>query len=200
MREGFVRKGAHPRYPLIEDKVQAEIMALVRAEARPVSRALLTKAMNSSRGKISAEVGRLIETGLLAEEGFADSEGGRRSSLLGIPYSAGLIAAIDIGATSIDVALTTLGNELLARRGEPTDVRAGPRTVIDRVKTLHAELLEERAARTQDVLAIGVGVPGPVEQASGRLTAPRSCPDGISSPYAKRSLGSTLPPSSSTTT
>jgi glucokinase-like ROK family protein len=134
MREGFVRKGAHPRYPLIEDKVQAEIMALVRAEARPVSRALLTKALNSSRGKISAEVGRLIETGLLAEEGFADSEGGRRSSLLGIPYSAGLIAAIDIGATSIDVALTTLGNELLARRGEPTDVRAGPRTVIDRVK------------------------------------------------------------------
>ena len=76
MREGFVRKGAHPRYPLIEDKVQAEIMALVRAEARPVSRTLLTKAMNSSRGKISAEVGRLIETGLLAEEGFADSEGG----------------------------------------------------------------------------------------------------------------------------
>lgn len=161
---------------MVEDKVQAEIMAHVRAEAGPVSRARLNEALNSSRGKISAEVGRLIEAGLLAEAGFADSEGGRRSSLLGIPYSAGLIAAIDIGATSIDVALTTLGSELLAHRGEPADVRDGPRPVIDRVKALLAELLEERAARAQDVLAIGVGVPGPVEQASGRLTAPPIMP------------------------
>jgi glucokinase-like ROK family protein len=176
MSKEFVRNGAHPRYPLIEDKVQAEIMAHVRAEARPVSRARLVEALNSSRGKISAEVGRLIEAGLLAEEGFADSEGGRRSSLLGIPYSAGLIAAIDIGATSIDVALTTLGSELLARRGEPADVRDGPRPVIDRVKALLAELLEERVALPQDVLAIGVGVPGPVEQASARLTVPPIMP------------------------
>src|SRR5215207_2562471 len=176
MSEGLVRQGAHPRYPLIEDKVQAEIMAHVRAEASPVSRARLTEALNSSRGKISAEVGRLIEAGLLVEEGFADSEGGRRSSLLSIPHSAGLIVAIDIGATSIDVALTTLGSKLLARRDEPTDVREGPRPVINRVKALLAELLEERVARVQDVLAIGVGVPGPVEQASGWLTAPPIMP------------------------
>jgi hypothetical protein len=176
MWEEFVAKGAYLRHPLIEDKVQAEIMAHVRDEARPVSRARLAEALNPSRGKISAEVGRLIEAGLLAEEGFADSEGGRRSSLLGIPYFAGLIGAIDIGATSIDVALTTLGSELLARRGEPADVRDGPRKVIDRVKALLAELLEERVARTQDVLAIGVGVPGPVEQASGRLTVPPIMP------------------------
>jgi glucokinase-like ROK family protein len=176
MSKGFVRKGARSRYPLIEDKVQAEIMAHVRAELRPVSRARLTEALNSSRGKISAEVGRLIESGLLAEEGFAESEGGRRSSLLGIPHSAGVIAAIDIGATSIDVALTTLGSELLDRRGEPADVRDGPRPVIDRVKALLEELLKERVAREQDILAIGVGVPGPVEQATGRLTVPPIMP------------------------
>jgi glucokinase-like ROK family protein len=176
MKEGIVGKGAHPRYPLIEDKVQAEIMAYVRAEASQVSRARLTEALNSSRGKISTEVGRLIEAGLLVEEGYADSEGGRRSSLLGISYSAGLIAAIDIGASSIDVALTTLGNELLARRSEPADVRGGPRPVIARSKALLVELLEERVARVQDVLAIGVGVPGPVEQASGRLTVPPIMP------------------------
>src|SRR3954467_1178333 len=143
MKKGLVRQGARPRFPLVEDKVQAEIMAHVRAETRPVSRARLTEALNSSRGKVSTEVGRLIEAGLLAEEGFADSEGGRRSSLLGIPYSAGLISAIDIGATSIDVALTTLGSEVLIYRSEPADVREGPRPVIDRVQALLAELLEE---------------------------------------------------------
>lgn len=161
---------------MIEDRVQADIMAYVRAEAKPVSRAQLNEALSPSRGKITAEVGRLIEAGLLVEEGFAGSEGGRRSSLLGIPHSAGLIGAIDIGATSIDVALTTLGSELLAHRSEAADVRDGPGPVMDRVKALLAELLEERASRVQDVLAIGVGVPGPVEQTSGRLTAPPIMP------------------------
>src|SRR5215210_5341094 len=151
-------------------------MAHDRVEAWPVSRARLSEALNSSRGKISTEIGRLIEAGLLAEEGLAESEGGRRSSLLGIPYSAGFIAAVDIGATSIDVALTTLGSELVAHRGETADVREGPLRVLGGVKALLSELLEERAASPADVLAIGVGVPGPVEQASGLLTVPPIMP------------------------
>jgi glucokinase-like ROK family protein len=172
----LVRKGGPRRYPLVEDRVQAEIMACVRAEAGPISRARLIEALDSSRGKISAEVARLIEKGLLAEDGLAESEGGRRSSLLVIPPSAGLIAAVDIGATSIDVALTTLGSELVAQKGEPADVREGPLSVLDRVKTLLSELIDEQAAGPGDVLAIGVGVPGPVEQASGLLTVPPIMP------------------------
>ena len=170
------KKKPRPRHPLVGNRVQAEIMLYVCAEAKPVSKSQLSGALGSSRGKISTEVGRLIDAGLLAEEGFADSEGGRRPTLVGIPYSAGLIAAIDIGATSIDVALTTLGSELVAHRGEPADVRDGPLPILDRVKALLAELLEERAAVAQDVLAIGVSVPGPVEQASGLLTVPPIMP------------------------
>src|ERR687894_231996 len=176
MSDELVIKGGLQRYPLIEDRVQAEIMGYVRAVARPVSRTQLTGALESSRGKISAEIVRLIEKGLLAEEGLAESEGGRRSSLLGIPYSAGLIAAVDIGATSIDVALTTLGSELVAHRGEPADVREGPLPILGRVKALMAELLDEQAASPQDILVIGIGVPGPVEQASGLLTVPPIMP------------------------
>ena len=174
MSGGLVSEAEHRRYPLVEDKVQAEIMAHVRAGT--VSKARLIEALSYSRGKISAEVARLIEKGLLAEEGLAESEGGRRSPLLGIPSSAGLIAAVDIGATSIDVALTTLGSGLLAHRGEPADVREGPGPILDRVKVLLHELLDEWAANRRDVLAIGVGVPGPVAQASGLLTVPPIMP------------------------
>ncbi len=176
MSDELVSKVGPPRYPLVEDRVQAEIMGRVRAEAGPISRARLIEALNSSRSKISSEVARLIEKGLLAENGLAASEGGRRSSLLVIPPSAGLIAAVDIGATSIDVALTTLGSELVAHRGEPADVREGPLSVLDRVKTLLTELIDEQVASPSDVLAIGVGVPGPVEQASGLLTVPPIMP------------------------
>jgi glucokinase-like ROK family protein len=174
--EDLVRRGTPPRYSLVGDRVQSEIMSRVRAEAGPISKARLIEALSSSRGKISAEVVRLVEKGLLAEDGLAESEGGRRSSLLIIPPSAGLVAAVDIGATSIDVALTTLGSELVARRGELADVREGPLPVLDRIKNLLAQLIDEQSASLGDVLAIGMGVPGPVEQASGLLTVPPIMP------------------------
>jgi glucokinase-like ROK family protein len=164
------------RYPLVENVVQAEIMAYAHAQRRPFARARLTDALSASRGKISTELAHLMEIGLLAEEGLAESEGGRRSALLHIPRSAGLSASVFIGATSIDVALTTLGSEVLVHRSESADVSEGPRPVLGRVREILSELLEEQDARPQEVLAIGVGVPGPVEQASGLLTVPPIMP------------------------
>lgn len=176
MANGVLTTGEHARYPLVENGVQAKIMSYVHAAAKPVSRAQLTGGLDHSRGKISTEVGRLIEKGLLSEEGFAESEGGRRSSLLSIPYSAGLIAAVDVGATSIDVALTILASEIVSHMSEPADVRFGPQPILERVKEILSELLEEAEARSSDVLSVGVGVPGPVEQASGLLTSPPIMP------------------------
>jgi glucokinase-like ROK family protein len=166
----------HLRHPLTDNRFQAGIMAHIHAEAKPVSRAQLTKTMDSSRGKVLTEVARLIEAGLLAEEGLAEPERGRPSTLIGIPRSAGLLVAVDIGATSINVALTTLGSKILAYRGEPADVRFGPQPVLGRVRALVAELLEEQGASREDILAVGVGVPGPVEQATGLLTDPPIMP------------------------
>ena len=40
-------------------------------------------------------------------------------------------------------------------------MRDGPWPIMGRVKALLAELLEDNGARSQDVLAIGVGVPRP---------------------------------------
>jgi len=164
------------RYPLVEDSIQARILHHVRAEDRPVSRSEMTDRLGVSRSKISVEVGHLIESGLLAEDGLAKSGGGRRSSLLRIPRSAGLIAAVDLGATSVDVAITALGGEILTHRGEPGDIKDGPRWVLDRVKELLSELLAEQGAGARDVLAVGVGVPGPVERASGVLRSPPIMP------------------------
>jgi glucokinase-like ROK family protein len=163
-------------YPMIEEPIQAEIMRYLREVDRPVSRSEMTEVFGVSRSKISQEVGRLLEAGLLVEDGLAESEGGRRSSLLGIPRSAGLVAAVDLGATSIDVALSTLGCEFLEHRGEPADIKDGPQIVLGRVKQILSELLREQSANPQDVLAIGMGVPGPVEQASGLLRSPPIMP------------------------
>lgn len=162
--------------PLVGSVTQAEILRYVRGRERMVSRAQLTEHLGVSRSKVSLEVGQLVGAGLLAEDGYGESEGGRRSSLLRIPRGAGLIAAVDLGATSVDVAVTSLGGEVLSRVGEPADIREGPQQVLGRVAELLAGLLEEQGTTARDVIGIGVGVPGPVEYASGRPTAPPIMP------------------------
>jgi DNA-binding transcriptional ArsR family regulator len=97
-REGVSEAGRG--YPLIEGRIQAGIMRHVRRVDQSVSRSELTDALGVSRSKISLEVGRLLEAGLLIEYGLAESEGGRRSSLLRIPRSAGLIGAVDLQHSS----------------------------------------------------------------------------------------------------
>ncbi len=151
-------------------------MLYARTVERPVSRSEVAEVLGVSRSKVSLEVGRLIELGLLVEDGLAESDGGRRSSLLRIPRSAGLIACVDLGATSTDVALATLGGEILAHGGEPSDIKDGPRVVLDRAKEMLAGLLLDGGSEPRDVLAVGVGVPGPVEQASGLLKSPPIMP------------------------
>src|SRR5215210_486122 len=131
------------RYPLVENGVQGRIMAFVHRERGPVSKARLAERLGSGRARISTEVGHLVGRGLLGEEGLARSEGGRRSALLGIPRSAGLVAAVDIGATHVDVALTTLGSDILAHEHEFMNVEEGPQPVLGRVKEVISGLLEE---------------------------------------------------------
>jgi glucokinase-like ROK family protein len=151
-------------------------MGYVRARGGAVSRAQLTGLLGVSRSKVSADVGQLVGSGLLVEDGYGDSEGGRRSSLLHVPREAGLVAGVDLGATSIDVALTTFGGEILAHGSGPADIRDGPPAVLGRARAMLGELLAGEGAGPGDVLAVGVGVPGPVEHASGLPTAPPIMP------------------------
>lgn len=168
--------GKSPRLPLVGNGTQVEIMRYVRAEDGPVSRARLTESLGVSRSKLTGEVGQLLEAGLLVEDGFGESEGGRRSSLLRVSRDVGYVAGVDLGATSIDVALTTLGSGLVSHESEAADIKRGPEEILGRVKEMLAGLLEGEGAGAGDVLAIGVGVPGPVEQVSGLPTSPPIMP------------------------
>ena len=170
-------------------------MRYVRGRERPVSRAQLTEHLGVSRSKVSLEVGQLVGAGLLVEDGLGESDGGRRSSLLRIPREAGLVAAVDLGASSVDVAVTTLSGEVLGRTGEPADLREGPNRVMGRVAELLAGLLDEQGVAAREVISVGVGV----EYASGRRHPP-SCRGGTFTRSVRLSWTGTTRPSSWTTT
>lgn len=118
----------------------------------------------------------LIKKGLVQEMGEGVSEGGRKPRLLSINDGLGFLVGVDIGATSIDLALSDVRGKILQRRSEPADVRDSPDMVLGRCSELICEMLSTQAAHPEKILGIGVGVPGPVEFSKGVLVAPPLMP------------------------
>jgi len=135
-----------------------------------------------SRSKANSLIAGLLDQGLLSEAGQRESTGGRRAEHLCLHADLGLLLAVDIGATSLDVAVLQPDLTVLAHAAEPADVRKGPGVVLARVRELMRELLGRCGAQPSRVLGIGIGVPGPVDFDSGQLVNPPLMPgwDGFS--------------------
>lgn len=155
-----------------ENAHQAMLLRLLR-DLGPVSRAELGEAVRLSRSKLAVELDRLTEIGLIEPRGLAASRGGRRSSI--VDLASGLrYLGIDIGATSVDVALTDAHLTVLEQVSEAIDVRNGPEAVLAVVLELVGKLRAEDSAL--EVHGAGVGVPGPVSFRDGVPVAPPIMP------------------------
>lgn len=129
-----------------------------------------------SKSKANALIANLVDQGLLAEHGLQESSGGRRAENLKLNGALGVVVGVDIGATSLDVAVLRPDLSVLAQHGEPADVKQGPGVVLARVLVLMRELLARCGLKAKDVLGIGIGVPGPVNFAAGQLVNPPLMP------------------------
>ncbi|WP_018655491.1 ROK family transcriptional regulator [Actinomadura flavalba] len=155
-----------------QNEHQARLLRLLRDEG-PRSRAELGDVVHLSRSKLAVELDRLTELGLVASGGLAASRGGRRSGI--VRLDPGLrFAAFDIGATSVDVAVTDGELEILGHVSEPCDVRQGAPAVLDRALDLLGKLRDEGLFTR--VHGTGIGVPGPVSFRDGMPVVPPIMP------------------------
>ncbi|GLW66335.1 sugar kinase [Actinomadura rubrobrunea] len=155
-----------------ENGHQARLLGLLRDDG-PRSRAELGDVVQLSRSKLAVELDRLIELGMVESAGLAASRGGRRSGIVRLS-SRLRFAGIDIGATSIDVAVTNGEMEILGHLAEPCDVRRGPEAVLERALELLGKLREQ--GLYEEIHGAGVGVPGPVSFREGVPVAPPIMP------------------------
>ncbi len=79
------------------------------------------------------------------------------------PVTHGVVAAVDVGGTTIKGAVVDGGGAFLRERSRPTPAAEGPDAVIGALLELIAEL-----AADGDVGAVGVVVPGAVDAEAGR--------------------------------
>jgi len=157
-----------------ENGHQALLLRLLRDNG-PQSRAELGELVELSKSKVAIELDRLSELGFVDVVGLAASRGGRRSQMVALSERLRFVG-IDIGATSIDVAITDGELRLLGHGAQPTDVRSGPNAVLEQALDLVAKVRAELTGPVEDLAGVGVGVPGPVSQGEGALVAPPIMP------------------------
>ncbi|GLW33642.1 ROK family transcriptional regulator [Actinoplanes regularis] len=154
------------------DAPHFRILRLLRDEG-PVSRAELGDRLGLTRPRLLSEVERLIASGIIVEAGMAASRGGRRSTLVEIQPNL-RFAAVDLGASSIDIEITNGRLEPVAAVHEVADIRSGPRAILQRVNDMLAKAKVEGAFERLD--GIGIGVPGPVSFRDGVPVSPPIMP------------------------
>src|SRR5690606_32336373 len=139
-----------------------ELFQLLR-DGVPRTRAELAKKSGLARSTVAARVDELMRLGLIAPVADAASTGGRPPSQFALNPAAKVVVAVDIGASHTTVAVTDLAGTTLAERTGSMAVALGPEPVLTWVVDTAGDLIGEAGLSHDQVVAVGVGVPGPVE-------------------------------------
>lgn len=151
------------------------VLGLLR-EHGSLSRTVIAELLDTSRASMTSLVGNLLEMDVLIEVGRGKSDGGRRPKLLDINPELGYIAGVDMGATSVDLALADFRGTILERRSEAADVHDEPEDLLCEVNDLISEMLVKQGADESSLVGLGMGVPGPVLYPAGLLIRPPLMP------------------------
>jgi predicted NBD/HSP70 family sugar kinase len=150
----------------------------------PMSRHALGPATGLSSGSVSNVVAELLADGLVEEAGVIGADVGRPRRLLRVRRESGRLIGVDVGETRVRVELFDLGMSELARAERPLGPRgydvdavvghvadgvaevlraAGPGATGAGVAGPGAAGLEAAGPAWADLLGVGVGVPGIIE-------------------------------------
>ncbi|MDW4571678.1 ROK family protein [Microbacterium sp. M3] len=152
-----------------------EIFQILR-DGHARTKAELATLTGLARSTVSGRVDTLLAAGLLRPAGEAASTGGRPPARVAFNPLAGVVIAVDLGATHATVAVADLAANILTSHTHPLDIADGPERVLDSVIAEGAGLLERQGIAPTQVVGVGIGVPGPVEHSTGRPTNPPIMP------------------------
>ncbi len=145
-------------------------------EQRVQTRRELIALTGLARSTVTQRVDALLAAGFLREEGVNESAIGRRPKRLVPDYEPKTILAADLGATHGRLAVLDGSGRILAETAVESRIDNGPVEVLGRTVGHWKELLHQADRSAGSVCGLGLGVPGPVDVTTGRLTQPPIMP------------------------
>jgi predicted NBD/HSP70 family sugar kinase len=170
----------------VDQASPGDVLRLIR-EGRALTRTDVMDVTGLSRTTVMQRLGVLLSAELLVEQPEAGpSSGGRRPAALAFNQRMGVVLAADLGAQHGRLAVCDLGGVALAEVEEPIRIADGPEVVLGWLERTFDRLLAEAGHGAGDVLGTAVGVPGPVEVATGKPVNPPIMPGWDGYPVAER--------------
>jgi predicted NBD/HSP70 family sugar kinase len=152
-----------------------EILQILR-DGKARTRRDLAGLTGQARTTVAQRLSVLTDVGLVREAEETAATGGRPSAAFAFDAEGKVVLAIDLGANHATYGVADLRGEILASATDMVRIGDGPKVVMELVLTRLEELLATPGIAKRDVLAIGVGLPGPVDQHTGRPTSPPIMP------------------------
>lgn len=149
---------------------------LIRFAGKGLSRTDLAEEMGLTRAAVTIIVNDLISNGIIVETESRTTASGRPPVVLEINPNHGLVAAIDMGAMHLGVALGDFSARILEEVEVSFRIDDGPEKCLKEADRVLEEMLEKRGLSSADLSGIGVGVPGPVIADQGMVMAPPIMP------------------------
>lgn len=144
----------------------------------PLTRADVALRTGLGRSTVALRLEALAARGLIRPAQERSSTGGRPASTFAFDPDAGVVLAIELASTQSHLALCDLAGEVRTAADIRIAIAEGPEAVLAEVERVGQELLAATASdrRGERPLAVGIGVPGPVELATGRPVSPPIMP------------------------
>ena len=149
---------------------------LIRFATTGISRTDLAEEMGLTRAAVTLIVNDLLENGVILEAESRAIPNGRPPVVLEINPKRGLVAAVDMGATHVNIALADFSAKIIEETSFPFDIKQGPQVCLAEVRRILQELLDRYGISISEIMAVGVGVPGPVIKDAGMVMSPPIMP------------------------
>jgi predicted NBD/HSP70 family sugar kinase len=120
-----------------------------------------------SPASVSNIVQELVGAGVLTVR--PTSRSGRRAQQVSLARSVGICVGVDFGYRHLRVALADMSQQVLTEQRLPLPADHRADAGLDRAALLVGDLLERIDSSPQEVLAIGLGVPAPVDVGTGQV-------------------------------
>ena len=96
-----------------------------------------------------------------------------------------IFVGIDLGGTNVKIGLFDSELKMICKTSITTEVDMGPDVVIDNMAQAVKELLVEACFSLQDIVAVGIGTPGPAKYSEGILISSTNMPEFKNVPICK---------------
>ena len=136
----------------------------------PITRPEIAAATNLSKPTVSAAVSRLEQGGLVRAAGRRAGQRGRNPVAYVVSSRAGFVVGGDIGGSNVRVAASDLFGERICDLKQPT-AKEGSRAVGVQILEMVSDVIDRASTVHGRPLALGLSVPGIVDQSSGRVTS-----------------------------